>query len=71
MVDGCRDKDNVNKCQQWCQNTRGCVRFSYITKLIGDGPRNMCCLKDNKLSKIRFVENVVTGPAFCPNGKFL
>ena len=66
MDNSCIEKESVQECQLWCQQTELCVRFSYTTKLLGDGPINMCCLKAAQLAEIKSVEGVISGPVYCP-----
>ena len=71
----CDDKtDTAKQCQELCQKTAGCLKFTYITDNYngpwGIGSRKSCCLKGTLVTSLEQLEGVVSGPKECP-GKTL
>ena len=69
---GCTKTETVQKCQLLCQETPGCVKFSYLTPFYdgvhGTGVRQNCCLKDDEQAPAMVMQDLVSGPAYCSKG---
>ena len=65
--------DTVQDCQRLCQQTSGCVKFTYLTDSSDISPewRKSCVLKDDPLGGLIDKENAVSGPKECPYSKNL
>ena len=70
---GCTKKGNVAECQNLCQDTQRCAKFSYIMDTYngqhGTAARKNCCLKANVTMELIDMADVTSGPRFCPPGK--
>ena len=63
-LNGCRGKvDSAKKCQELCQRTPGCFKFTHITST------RTCCLKPALHIPLTDVVGVTSGPKYC-SGKY-
>jgi len=66
----CIKKDSLLECQQACQGSVGCGKFSYVTDtyngIHGTGARKSCCLKPTQAAELVDAVGVTSGPKNCP-----
>ena len=62
-------KDSVGDCQLFCQQTKDCKAFSYITNsykgAVGEAAWGGCYLKNANYGRQEKQEGIVSGPKFC------
>ena len=59
-------KDTAEDCQLFCQQTKDCEVFTYITNSFKEvSRRRNCYLKNTKSVRKEKLEDVVSGPKFC------
>ena len=65
----CVKQNSLTDCQQLCQNTDGCERFSYVTDKYngkhGPAARRGCCLKKGYRLKLTKEVGVISGHKIC------
>ena len=70
---GCTRKDSIMECQNLCQATQGCAKFSYVTDTYdgkhGTGARKNCCLKSYATMDLVDETGVISGPRSCRPSK--
>ena len=67
----CSKEESMLKCQQKCQQSVECDKFSYVTDTyngrFGTGARKNCCLKPPGAAELVEMEGVTSGPKNCPS----
>ena len=69
-LNGCDIKtDTANKCQKLCQETTGCVQFTWLGINFEGGSREKeCCMKNEFNGNYGSVIGAFSGPQFCGKG---
>ena len=65
----CRDKTKTpEKCQELCEETSGCVQFTWLDRTFADGSRyKECCMKDRVSDDYLPTSGAISGPKQCGN----
>ena len=69
----CLKQSTIADCEQLCQNTVGCDKYSYVTDTYngkyGPSARRNCCLKPDAPMPLTDEKDVTSGPRVC-HGKW-
>ena len=58
---------NSEECQKWCQETKECDMFVYVTeKFNAKSQHSRCYLRNGMTGRLQVKKGLVTGPKFCP-----
>ena len=64
----CIKEKSVSECQQLCQQTDKCAKFSYLTNDFSEeNRRTECCLKTDQAISPSHMKGVISGPKECGN----
>ena len=65
----CPRRDSLAKCQELCQQTATCIKFTYVTDSyngkFGAAIRRSCCLKADASIKAVVEPGTISGPKIC------